>query len=388
MTPATSPSPSSRSVRRDGITPTSSLRPLAPDPLRVAMLAPPWITVPPAGYGGVESVVSALTEALVALRPRRDALLRARARRSAARVETLLGTVHPRRDRARALRVRPRRPRLRRDRAARPARGLRRRPRPLRLHRAGAGRPPRRAVRPHAARPVRRRDRARSTPATATRPRWSRSAPRSCGRRRSASSPTRSSATRSTSRPGRCARPRTTTCSGSGASTPRRARTARSPPPARPASRSCSPASSSPARRRSSPPRSPRTSTASTCASSARSAAPPSARCSPARAALLMPIRWSEPFGMVMIEALACGTPVIAFDEGAAPEVVVDGVTGFLVDDEAEMAAAVAPPAVAVGPRLPRLGRRALRRRRSSRRPTPSCTPRSRRARSPVAADG
>ena len=54
-----------------------------------------------------------------------------------------------------------------------------------------------------------------------------------------------------------------------------------------------------------------------------------------------MPIRWAEPFGMVMIEALACGTPVIAFDEGAAPEVVVDGHTGFLVADETEMAAAV-----------------------------------------------
>jgi glycosyltransferase involved in cell wall biosynthesis len=57
--------------------------------------------------------------------------------------------------------------------------------------------------------------------------------------------------------------------------------------------------------------------------------------------ALLMPIRWPEPFGMVMIEAMACGTPVIAFPEGSAPEVVVDGVSGFLVDDEEEMAAAV-----------------------------------------------
>jgi glycosyltransferase involved in cell wall biosynthesis len=56
---------------------------------------------------------------------------------------------------------------------------------------------------------------------------------------------------------------------------------------------------------------------------------------------LLMPIRWEEPFGMVMIEALACGTPVIAFAEGAATEVVVMGRTGFLVDDEAAMAAAV-----------------------------------------------
>ena len=56
---------------------------------------------------------------------------------------------------------------------------------------------------------------------------------------------------------------------------------------------------------------------------------------------LLMPIRWDEPFGMVMIEALACGTPVIAFPEGAARELVIDGKTGFLVDDERAMAAAV-----------------------------------------------
>ncbi|MBW3536543.1 MAG: glycosyltransferase family 4 protein [Actinobacteria bacterium] len=57
--------------------------------------------------------------------------------------------------------------------------------------------------------------------------------------------------------------------------------------------------------------------------------------------ALLFPIRWREPFGMVMIEAMACGTPVIAFPEGAVPEVVEDGKTGFLVDDEAEMADAI-----------------------------------------------
>jgi glycosyltransferase involved in cell wall biosynthesis len=53
--------------------------------------------------------------------------------------------------------------------------------------------------------------------------------------------------------------------------------------------------------------------------------------------ALLFPIRWNEPFGMVMIEAMACGTPVLAFPEGAAPEVVDDGRTGFLCDDEAAM---------------------------------------------------
>jgi glycosyltransferase involved in cell wall biosynthesis len=58
--------------------------------------------------------------------------------------------------------------------------------------------------------------------------------------------------------------------------------------------------------------------------------------------ALLMPIRWNEPFGMVMVEALACGTPVIAFPEGATPEIVRHGSTGFLVDDERQMAAAIA----------------------------------------------
>ncbi len=57
--------------------------------------------------------------------------------------------------------------------------------------------------------------------------------------------------------------------------------------------------------------------------------------------ALLMPIRWEEPFGMVMVEAMACGTPVIAFAEGAARELVVDGTTGYLVADEQAMAAAV-----------------------------------------------
>jgi glycosyltransferase involved in cell wall biosynthesis len=57
--------------------------------------------------------------------------------------------------------------------------------------------------------------------------------------------------------------------------------------------------------------------------------------------ALLMPIRWAEPFGLVMTEAMACGTPVIAFPEGSAPELVLDGETGFVVDDEHAMAEAV-----------------------------------------------
>ena len=54
--------------------------------------------------------------------------------------------------------------------------------------------------------------------------------------------------------------------------------------------------------------------------------------------ALVFPIRWNEPFGLVMLEAEACGTPVLAFPEGAAPEVVDHGRTGFLCQDEAEMA--------------------------------------------------
>jgi glycosyltransferase involved in cell wall biosynthesis len=58
--------------------------------------------------------------------------------------------------------------------------------------------------------------------------------------------------------------------------------------------------------------------------------------------ALLMPIRWAEPFGLVMTEAMACGTPVIAFPEGSAPELVMDGETGFVVADEHAMAEAVA----------------------------------------------
>jgi glycosyltransferase involved in cell wall biosynthesis len=50
-------------------------------------------------------------------------------------------------------------------------------------------------------------------------------------------------------------------------------------------------------------------------------------------AALLFPIRWREPFGLVMIEAMACGTPVIAYPLGSVPEVIQEGVTGFIVPD-------------------------------------------------------
>ncbi len=57
-------------------------------------------------------------------------------------------------------------------------------------------------------------------------------------------------------------------------------------------------------------------------------------------AGLLFPIAWPEPFGLVMIEAMACGTPVIALRNGSVPEVVDDGITGFVVDDEATAASA------------------------------------------------
>jgi glycosyltransferase involved in cell wall biosynthesis len=57
--------------------------------------------------------------------------------------------------------------------------------------------------------------------------------------------------------------------------------------------------------------------------------------------AFLLPIRWPEPFGMVMVESLAAGTPVLAFAHGAAPEIIIHGVNGFLCQDEDEMAALV-----------------------------------------------
>jgi len=57
--------------------------------------------------------------------------------------------------------------------------------------------------------------------------------------------------------------------------------------------------------------------------------------------ALLFPIDWPEPFGLVMIEAMACGTPVIAFPCGSVPEVIDHGVTGFIVPDEAASVRAI-----------------------------------------------
>jgi glycosyltransferase involved in cell wall biosynthesis len=57
--------------------------------------------------------------------------------------------------------------------------------------------------------------------------------------------------------------------------------------------------------------------------------------------ALLFPIDWPEPFGLVMIEAMACGTPVVAFRRGSVPELITDGVTGFIVGTASEAVEAV-----------------------------------------------
>ena len=57
--------------------------------------------------------------------------------------------------------------------------------------------------------------------------------------------------------------------------------------------------------------------------------------------ALLFPIDWPEPFSLVMIEAMACGTPVIAWNRGSVPEIVEHGVSGYIVDSEEEALAAL-----------------------------------------------
>jgi glycosyltransferase involved in cell wall biosynthesis len=69
--------------------------------------------------------------------------------------------------------------------------------------------------------------------------------------------------------------------------------------------------------------------------------------------AVLVPIDWPEPFGLVMIEAMACGTPVIAWRRGSVPEIVEHGVTGFIVDNEAQAIDAIK--------RIPTLDRRKIR---------------------------
>jgi glycosyltransferase involved in cell wall biosynthesis len=71
--------------------------------------------------------------------------------------------------------------------------------------------------------------------------------------------------------------------------------------------------------------------------------------------ALIVPIDWPEPFGLVMIEAMACGAPVVAFNRGSVSEVIEDGVTGFVVEDETSAVGALR--------HLSRLSRRAIRKR-------------------------
>jgi len=70
---------------------------------------------------------------------------------------------------------------------------------------------------------------------------------------------------------------------------------------------------------------------------------------------LLVPIDWPEPFGLVMIEAMACGAPVVAFNRGSASEIVEDGLTGFVVEDATSAAGAVRE--------IASMSRRAVRRR-------------------------
>jgi glycosyltransferase involved in cell wall biosynthesis len=69
---------------------------------------------------------------------------------------------------------------------------------------------------------------------------------------------------------------------------------------------------------------------------------------------LLVPIDWPEPFGLVMIEAMACGTPIVAYNRGSVPEIIDEGLTGFIVEDEISAMAAV--------DRLSRLDRTKVRR--------------------------
>ncbi len=69
--------------------------------------------------------------------------------------------------------------------------------------------------------------------------------------------------------------------------------------------------------------------------------------------AFLFPLQWDEPFGLAMVEAMACGTPVVAFERGSAPEIVADGVSGLIVGSEAE--------AIRALPKAASLDRRAVR---------------------------
>ena len=81
--------------------------------------------------------------------------------------------------------------------------------------------------------------------------------------------------------------------------------------------------------------------------------------------AMVFPIQWPEPFGLVMAEAMACGTPVVACPAGAAVELVENGVTGYLRDSIDDLVAAVGERRPVLAGGLPRPGRGALQRRRA-----------------------
>jgi glycosyltransferase involved in cell wall biosynthesis len=339
MTPVTSPSPSSRSVRRVGIPSTSPLDPLVVDPLRIAMLAPPWIAVPPTGYGGVETVVSVLTEALVGL-GHDVTLFCAPGSASAARVVTLLDADHPD-EIERAL--------YECDHVARAFDAIE----------PPAGSPAFDVVHDHCGFTALALADRLDTPFVHTL-----HGPFDAGTSAFYAGHGHKAALVAISAAQLTAAPTGVVADA----------TIRNPVDA----------AAWPLREvkddyllwvgRMNADKGPHRAIAAARAAGvplvlagiiqpgqeeffAREVAPhvdgdrvryvgevggatKRALFAGARA-LLMPIRWAEPFGMVMIEALACGTPVIAFDEGAAPEVVVDGVTGFVVADEAEMAAAV-----------------------------------------------
>ncbi|WCB92473.1 Glycogen synthase [Baekduia alba] len=351
MTPVTSPGRSSRTPRRDGIPATSSLPSTVPAPLRIAMLAPPWIAVPPPGYGGVESVVSALTEALVAL-GHDVTLFCAPGSVSAARVTPLLDVAHPHEieralyesdhvarafaaiephDGARAFDVVH-------DHSGFTALALADRldtPFVHTLHGpfdpgtgpfyAGHGR--KAALVAISAAQLRSAPNGVVADAIIRNPvdvaAWPLRETKDeyllwVGRMNAEKGPHRAIA---------AAREAGVPLVLAGVIQPgQEAFFAAEVAPHVDGDRVRFVGEVGGATKR--------------------------ALFAGARG-LLMPIRWAEPFGMVMIEALACGTPVVAFGEGAAPEVVVDGVTGFLVADEGEMAAAVA--------RLPALSARACR---------------------------
>lgn len=351
MTRTTSPSPSSRSVRRDGITSTSSLLPEPPEPLRIAMLAPPWIAVPPTGYGGVESVVSALTEALVAL-GHDVTLFCAPGSVSTARVETLLGTVHPD-EIERAL--------YESDHVARALTAIEPHGGPSRFD----------VVHDHSGFTALALADRLDVPFVHTLhgPFDAGTAAFYSGHGHKAALVAISAAQLRSAPVGVVAdaiirnpvdvavwplrEVKDDYLLWVGRINPEKgphraiavARAAGVPLVlagiVQPGQEAFFAAEIAPHLDGE------RVRFVGEVGGAAKRALFAGAR------GLLMPIRWSEPFGMVMIEALASGTPVIAFDEGAAPEIVVDGVTGFLVADEAEMAAAV--------PRLPSLSPRACR---------------------------